>query len=275
MIINRLKRQETTSKYGWLFLLILCSISYHSSATANTTTTSQRVLFVGNSFTFFNNGIHNHLGNLVRADNNYHKGKTRFRSMTYSGAYLSEQQGNIRRALKSGHWNVVVLQGQSGAFSSTKAANRFSQAAKRASKDIRKHNAIPLYFMTWAYENKPEMIDSLVSGYTKLAKETDAYVAPVGLAFHTAKQQYPHISLYSKDILRFEKSDTAAAQAIYKKDIKHPSLAGTYLAACVFYAVLYNKSPQGLAYSSELSLENAQQLQHIAWQSVRQFKASY
>jgi hypothetical protein len=31
-----------------------------------------------------------------------------------------------------------------------------------------------------------------------------------------------------------------------QKDKKHPTIAGIYLAACVFYATIYGKSPEGL-----------------------------
>jgi hypothetical protein len=52
-------------------------------------------------------------------------------------------------------------------------------------------------------------------------------------------------------------------------DRKHPTLAGTYLAACVFYAVLNENSPEGIAYTAGLDPVDAAFLQHIAWETVK------
>ena len=54
---------------------------------------------------------------------------------------------------------------------------------------------------------------------------------------------------------------------LYHSDGKHPSLAGTYLAASVFFATLYNKSPVGgaLPVDSDMTPETAEKLQIIAW----------
>jgi hypothetical protein len=45
-------------------------------------------------------------------------------------------------------------------------------------------------------------------------------------------------------------------------------MTGTYLAACVFYAAIYAKSPEGLGYRADLPKETAQFLQTIANQTV-------
>jgi hypothetical protein len=62
-----------------------------------------------------------------------------------------------------------------------------------------------------------------------------------------------------------------AAQILYKKDIKHPSIAGTYLAACMFYAAFYQQSPVGLAYTAGLTPEQATILQQVAWTTLVEY----
>lgn len=61
---------------------------------------------------------------------------------------------------------------------------------------------------------------------------------------------------------------------LYKKDIKHPSLAGTYLAACMFYAAFYQQSPIGLPYTADLSHADATILQRVAWETLVSYSRS-
>jgi len=72
--------------------------------------------------------------------------------------------------------------------------------------------------------------------------DVGALVVPVGLAFELSRRDNPAIDLYWDDH-------------------KHPSLAGTYLAACVFYAALYGRSPEGNEYLGGLSADAAHKLQ--------------
>jgi hypothetical protein len=96
------------------------------------------------------------------------------------------------------------------------------------------------------------MTRPLAEGYTNIANELDALVVPVGLAFERSIKARPEL------ILHF-------------KDKQHPSLAGTYLAACTFYAALYGKSPVGIAYAADLDKDTAAFLQGIAWDTVKAF----
>ena len=56
-------------------------------------------------------------------------------------------------------------------------------------------------------------------------------------------------------------------------DARHPTLAGTYLAACTFFAALFNQSPEGLEYSAGLDSKDAAYLQSVAWQTVLSYRA--
>ena len=56
-------------------------------------------------------------------------------------------------------------------------------------------------------------------------------------------------------------------------DGSHPELEGTYLAACVVFASLYNESPVGNSYTyfGEISAEDAAFLQQVAQDVVADF----
>jgi hypothetical protein len=58
---------------------------------------------------------------------------------------------------------------------------------------------------------------------------------------------------------------------LYEIDKRHPSLAGTYLAAGTVYATLYRKSPVGLGYMAGLSPALVFLLQASAWETVQDY----
>jgi hypothetical protein len=65
--------------------------------------------------------------------------------------------------------------------------------------------------------------------------------------------------------------------SLYAPDGSHPSPEGSYLAACVFYATLLGKSPEGLPAQVKkgrqvlvkLDPAIARRLQTIAWKTVK------
>ena len=86
-------------------------------------------------------------------------------------------------------------------------------------------------------------------GYMQIANELNAMVAPVGIAWQNGMLKDPQLGLWQADGL-------------------HPSIEGSYLAACVFYAVIYQQSPEGLTYTAGLPEEKAQFLQATAAETV-------
>lgn len=231
----------------------------------------QRILFVGNSFTYYNNSLHNHLGNLLRAAGEYRTGKTSLRAMTISGSRLSEHAGGIVTVVQPSRWDLVMMQGHSTELMEKDTADSFLETATKFSKAIRAKGAEPAFLMTWAYRDRPKMIETISERYIEIANRLDALVAPVGLAFQRAMQDYSHIDLYSKDVRRFEKDDKGNVKIIYRDAVKHPSEAGTYLAACVLYASLFQRSPVGSAYRGSLGEEDAEILQQVAVETVNEF----
>jgi len=112
--------------------------------------------------------------------------------------------------------------------------------------------------MTWGrrhgdtengFGNFQSMQEALKEGYTTIADEIKALLAPVGIAWSKAKKIDNDIDLWDEDC-------------------SHPSVMGTYLTACVFYALLLKQSPVGLKYIAELPKNKAQLLQEIAMESV-------
>lgn len=214
----------------------------------------KHVLFVGNSFSYFNNSLHGHVRQLVLAADPAHKKDYVFRSTTISGGYLIQHAADLAYELQSLQWDVVVLQGQSKEpmASAPKHSQRFRDAARGFDGLIKASGAKTAFFMTWAYQDKPAMTGELAQGYESIANELHDLVVPVGLAFERSLEKRPSLVLHFKDHI-------------------HPSPAGTYLAACTFYGALYGKSPVGNPYTADLDPEAARYLQGIAWDTVRAY----
>ncbi|MFT4938448.1 MAG: hypothetical protein ACI88A_001475 [Paraglaciecola sp.] len=231
--------------------------------------TPARILFVGNSFSFYNNGIHNQLGALLRSANKWQAGKSYLRLSTLSGGALHEHQLDLDYQLNSAKkpYHAVVLQGHSKEAIDPKKHKAFKTALNQLSQQIRRANAQPILFMTWGYAGDDKMSDQLANAYIEAANELDMLVVPVGLAFIQAQKAFPQINLYIQDVLGVN----VQGELSYRSDIKHPSQAGSYLAACVFYASLFHESPEGLVYRADLSTETAEKLQKLAWQVVQDF----
>ena len=169
--------------------------------------------------------------------------------MTISGGHLPEHAGGIWKVVGAEEWDVVVMQGHSLGPISEATVEPFRAAAREYSGYIRNHGARPVFFMTWAYTGKSEMTARLDAAYSGIGRELNAQVVPVGLAFATVTEQRPDIALRINDG-------------------RHPTLAGTYLAACTFYAALHNESPSGLVYTAGLDEKEAAYLQRVAWKTV-------
>lgn len=233
-------------------------------------TTPMRVLFVGNSFSYYNNGIQNHVANLIKSAGKWQAGKSRYRLKTISGGKLFEHFAGIAPLLensKKRQYDMVVLQEYSNGSISKKYHQAFVDASEAIATLSRKQGIEPVLFMTWAYKNNKEMTQQLAEAYTTQGNKLNALIVPVGLAFANTRELYPGIELYISDIDGFNDK----GQVQYDDVLKHPSMAGTYLAACMFYASFYQQSPEGLPYAAGLDRSTATALQKMAWHTYQQY----
>lgn len=109
----------------------------------------EKVLFVGNSFTYYNNSVHNHYRELIRSGNPDNEAPGRARSMTISGGYLPEHAGGLLIILASQDWDVVVIQGYSTGPISESSAGPFRDAARDYAAQIRTTSTRLYLAPTW------------------------------------------------------------------------------------------------------------------------------
>ena len=200
---------------------------------------TQRVLFIGNSYTYFHS-LPDLIAQIAEA-----KGKQLiWQAHTPGGRNFERhwEEGQAAAKLRAGTWDTVVLQNQSSEPARDPA--RMREFGLKLCAEIDEAGAEKMLFLTWAYKTKPDWINAeehpmldvpekdypavmqslLADAYFNLAVETNAQVAPAGLAWELARARPPDWELHGEDGA-------------------HPGPLGSYLTAMVFYAALFDDEP--------------------------------
>ena len=221
---------------------------------------TKNVLFLGNSYTGVNNlplltyNLALSLGDTINYDSNTPGGYTYEGHSTNATSLAKIAQGN---------WDFVVLQEQSQkpSFPPSQVATEVYPYAQVLVDSIKSANACtePIFYMTWGRKNGDAgncaaypplctydgMQGRLRESYIEMAVDNDGSVSPVGAAWKYVRDNYPTLELYSADE-------------------SHPSINGSYLAACVHYASVFRESPVGASFISTLTAIDAAILQEAA-----------
>ncbi len=253
-------------------LFLACSVQAQTSPRVKSLNPPPgTLLLVGNSFFYFNDSMHRYLGGMVAEGMPELRGKYRATSLTISGsglnwhdmeAYLKPGSGMASYSFAPGNkvvfntfdkpYEGVIMNDCSQCPIHPQLKDLFHEFAKKHSEAVVKRGAKPILFMTWAYQDAPEMTAQLAEQYTIAGNANDALVIPAGLAFARSVAKSPGLNLYNADK-------------------RHPSLAGSFLGAATIYAALYGKSPAGLKYRAELDETAAAFLKEVAREAVSEY----
>jgi hypothetical protein len=204
-----------------------------------------RALFIGNSFT-----ARNDVPGLIAAIAAARGHRLTHKLLSMGGASLKMHfnKGEALRAIQSRDFDTVVLQEQSTL--PVKNAARMHENVRLFDAPIREAGAKMVLYLTWARRHTPEAQAAITEAYTSIGRELGATVVPVGLAWQRVLAEHRGITLHDKDQ-------------------SHPTLAGSYLAACVFLVVLFRENPAGAAAPQKLDPEEAALLQRAAWATAK------
>lgn len=221
--------------------------------------TTRRALFLGNSYTYFNNmpqmvaTIADGLGDSLIFD------------MYAPGGYTLDDHGTdpvSEAKIMQGNWDYLALQEQSQIPA---IPGYWSNELSGINSLFRTHNPCGrlMFYMTWGRKNGdanncqafPNMctyigMDTQIrKTYIEMAQVYGGELSPVGAAWRYVRQNHPNIDLYNPDE-------------------SHPSQAGSYLAACCFYAAIFKKDPTLSIYNYVLTPAVASVLRQAAKQVV-------
>ena len=228
--------------------------------------TPTRVLFVGNSYLYYNDSVHNHVRRLAEAAGTLEAGAYQFKSATVGGARLWHHP--IDHWLGVGNLGVdepfefVVLQGGSAETLTPENLAKFRETTRAYVAKVRAIGATPALYLTHAYvpphrRAEPGMTETIARATIDLGNELDTLVIPVGLAFARAYAERPGLALHETF------------------DGSHPSLLGTYLAASVVYRTIYDRPVADIDYDyfGEIDADTAAWLRGMADRTVTEFFA--
>ena len=209
-----------------------------------------KVLFIGNSFT-----ARNDLRGLIARMAASRVQSLEHRLISAGGASLRTHwnAGKAAAAIQEGRYDYVVLQELSTL--PIKNAKRMHENVRLFDQAIKSAGAKTALYLTWARQHTPESQGPITDAYASIGRELGATVIPVGVAW--------------QDVLAKPKT-----LVLHDRDQSHPSLAGSYLAACVFLAVLFRENPIGIEVDvAGLNDHDRRLLQKAAWRASKSFSA--
>ena len=223
--------------FAFFFLLIFTLFAF---AQAN------RVLFIGNSYTYVNN-----LAELIMRMMSS-PGYNMDYQMSAPGGCTFQQHCTVSSSyIQQDGWDYVVLQEQSQlpSFPESQFMQESYPYASSLCSMIRDYNpdAKIVFYMTWGRKNGDQQncpyypplctyqgMDSLLNlRYMMMAEDNHAWVSPVGAVWHYIRDHYPDYELY-------------------QSDESHPSYLGSYVAACCFYTVFTGRNPSNITWNGLL-----------------------
>ncbi len=214
------------------------------------------VLFIGNSYTS-SNGLPDIFERMARSAGY----RVRVAMVAPGGWTLTDhlQSTETLEKIRGTEWEFVVLQEQSVIPSRVDTREQQMYPAVRQLHDeIKAVGADTILFMTWGRRNGlpseghrdfTSMQAALETGYVKIGNELNLTIAPVGVAWWLGLRSAPQLDLWVEDG-------------------SHPNREGTYLAACVLYAVIFGQSPEGIGYTAGIDDDWGLWFQTIAAESV-------
>lgn len=253
-------------KYILLFIFIFSNFLFASSVqvTSLNNKTPERILYIGNSYLYYNDSLHNHVRRMLEEVYDKEIDTGNYKSVTISGS--RSWHHNIDYSIKYKNlgaekpFELVIFQGGSGETDTFSERKIFSETLKKVIKTINKSGAEVALYMIHAYsephENaNPQMIEDIKKMYINAGNENNSMVIPVGIAFENAYMENPDIQLHKSF------------------DGSHPSLLGTYLAACVVFSSITHETPLNIQYNyfNNISDEDRKFLQKIAHKTVENF----
>ncbi len=235
------------------------------------------IVMLGNSYTS-NNQLHVRLNNLLDASDH----APDVQALTSGGKRLSwhgeqaETEGTQwYDRLREPH-DYVILQDQSqvpGFPTSSTYWQESYEGAQIIDELVEARGGEIFFMMTWGYRNGdsnnqwrfpdfPTMQHHLKTGYLAYAEnlstpDRPVFVAPVGLA---------HWNIF--DSLTNPTSDGTIFSDLYAADDSHPSIQGTYLAACVIHVAITGIPSVGLPSTGGINATRTLELQQWADHTV-------
>lgn len=174
-----------------------------------------RVLFIGNSHTYFNDMPH--IFKQICEENGIEMEVTML-ARGYKGLDYHCKEPQTRFNILYGNYDYIVLQHLQSGFDKEVLYN----STKELKEWIDIAGAKPLLYMTWTLKTEREKQEEMTNGYIEVGKKLGIDVAPVGIVWWKFFDRYPE-------------------EILYFKDDKHASPLGSTLAAYTIFNTMFER----------------------------------
>ena len=228
------------TRTGLALAVLLATLS--GQAAAQDSIPRLRILFIGNSFFFFNDMPRTLQTLAMQRDPPV---SIEVATVWAGGATLknhwTDSSGAAKGMIKGAKWDYIVLQEQT--TTPLLAPDSMLAYGKKFGDEIRAVGTKALVCVTAAQRSRPPATqDSITLSYRRLADAIGAKLVPAGPAWGEVRKLDPSLELYFIDG-------------------SHPSKLGSFTTAVAFYRVLFGEPPRATS--------------TVAWQSVPGFDAPW
>ena len=237
--------------------------AYRAANPALPKDTSYEFLFIGNSYTYYNEMPADIFAQIAAAAG-YQVNATRItkggQKLSFHADVTSETGIQVQAALTgTTKYDYVILQEQSVLPADDDGRGEFYDSVRNLLARVRAAGAQPVLYNTWGRKTghstlatygwtNETMTWRLAAAYTAIGEELDIDVAYAGLAM---------FDVY-----------TQGGIELYNEDLTHPSYAGSYLAAMTIFAEIFRVDPTTIDYNGTLDASVAAVLKQAAKDAV-------
>jgi hypothetical protein len=192
----------------------------------------EEILFIGNSHTYYNQGISGHLLKFRNNDN------LEFEPLIQEaaqGGYSLQDHLNDPSTIakvKGRAWDFIILQENTSVAAETLQSTTDAMIA--FSDLVSQNDTKILLFMTWPYKDNPEMLSGIKNTYQAGASAIKGTIVTIG-----------------EEWMAIDTNDEVEVN-LYDADGIHPSREGTFFASAKFYKAIYKKPPSDNPYQAAL-----------------------
>ena len=154
---------------------------------------SLKILFIGNSHTYFND-----MPLMVKRRAEDEGYACHITMIAHPGWFLAQhvQEPDVRFNILFGKYDYVVLQEHAHPFG---PEDKFHEAAAALNAWIREAGSIPVIYECWARKAEPEIQAHMNEVHAQVADEIGALLAPVGENWWSYKKSWPDLEMYADD----------------------------------------------------------------------------
>jgi hypothetical protein len=174
-----------------------------------------KVLFIGNSLTYYNN-----MPVLVKRRLDAEGYDCHVTMLAHPAWFLAQhvEDPEAKFNIRFGGYDYVVLQEHAHPFG---PEEKFFEAVRTLTDWIKEAGATPVIYLTWAQKNEPEAQQRMTDAHKRIAEETGSLLAHVGDEWWGYMRSWPELEMYADDGAHASPAGSDFAAKMIESEILH------------------------------------------------------